>query len=168
MARVAGILAEAQEGKPRVYYGRGTKGLETGARDAINVELLDVVAARNVAADASQRRGLFTASMEQILNWNPQIILTLDPHFFSDVFANPMWITIDAVRQRRVYLAPRLPFGWFDRPPSVNRLIGVQWLLSVLYPQVADIDLHEVTREFYELFYQLRLDDPAIDRLLGS
>jgi len=29
------------------------------------------------------------------------------------------------VRTGRVHLAPRLPFGWVDLPPSVNRLIGL-------------------------------------------
>ena len=28
----------------------------------------------------------------------------------------------------RVHLSPKLPFGWVDFPPSVNRLIGLWWL----------------------------------------
>ncbi len=33
-----------------------------------------------------------------------------------------------AVRDGRVHLSPKLPFGWVDFPPSVNRLIGLWWL----------------------------------------
>ncbi len=48
------------------------------------------------------------------------------------------------------------PFGWFDRPPSVNRLIGVKWLASVLYGEDANYDIPRDTREFYRLFYRTR------------
>ena len=33
-----------------------------------------------------------------------------------------------------MYQVPNAPFDWFDRPPSVNRLIGTWWLASILYP----------------------------------
>ena len=36
---------------------------------------------------------------------------------------------------RRVHLAPKLPFGWVDYPPAVNRLIGLWWLAKIFYPR---------------------------------
>ena len=27
-----------------------------------------------------------------------------------------------------------VPFGWFDVPASLNRLLGVQWLARLLHP----------------------------------
>jgi iron complex transport system substrate-binding protein len=65
-----------------------------------------------------------------------------------------------------VYLAPSLPFGWFDRPPSVNRLIGVKWLMHVLYPQAVRGELANDVREFYRLFYHVELEAPQLDALL--
>jgi iron complex transport system substrate-binding protein len=67
-----------------------------------------------------------------------------------------------------VALSPGLPFGWIDRPPSLNRLIGLRWLAEVLYPDRTGWDLRAETREFYRLFYQVELDDPELDRLLGE
>ena len=32
----------------------------------------------------------------------------------------------------KVFLAPSLPWGWIDGPPSLNRLIGLRWLLHDL------------------------------------
>ena len=43
---------------------------------------------------------------------------------------------ISAVRDGRIYVPPDVPFGWFDSPPSRNRLLGVQWLARILYPQL--------------------------------
>lgn len=104
--------------------------------------------------------------MEQILKWNPEIVLTLDNNFYERTRTDPLWRGIAAVRHGRVYLAPVLPFGWFDRPPSVNRLIGVKWLLSVLYPGHVTIDLRQEAREFYRLFYHIDLSEPQLDELL--
>ena len=40
-----------------------------------------------------------------------------------------------AVREKRVYLSPTAPFGWIDRPPSLNRVIGLKWLAGLFYPE---------------------------------
>ena len=43
----------------------------------------------------------------------------------------------------RVHLSPKLPFGWVDFPPSVNRLIGLWWLAKILYPERFPEDLRD-------------------------
>jgi iron complex transport system substrate-binding protein len=166
-AQAATVLRKVPaERRPRVYYARGPDGLETGLGGSINVELLELVGAVNVAAEGAGRGGLASVSIEQVLKWNPEVVLTLDRNFFASVYRSPLWENVDAVKHHRVYLAPTLPFGWFDRPPSVNRLIGVQWLLAVLYPDYADTDLRQATREFYRLFYHLNLSDQQLGELL--
>jgi len=40
-----------------------------------------------------------------------------------------------------VHLSPKLPFGWVDFPPTVNRLIGLWWLAKILYPDLFPEDL---------------------------
>jgi iron complex transport system substrate-binding protein len=72
------------------------------------------------------------------------------------------------VQQGRVYLAPSLPFGWFDRPPSVNRLIGARWLVHVLHPGRADGTLEDEVRRFYELFYHHTLTPPQLEAVLSG
>ncbi len=148
-----------------VYYGRGARGLETGLSGSINLEVLDAVGARNVAA-AAGKGGLTTVSLEQILAWNPDVILALEPQFYRDVAHNPLWSGIKAVRDRRIYRAPSLPYGWFDSPPGGNRLIGLRWLVAVLYPDTGANDLRQATRGFYRQFYHVQLTDALLDGLL--
>ena len=152
--------------RPRVYYGRRRDGLETGLGGSINVEILELLGAINVAANAASGKGLASVSMEQILKWNPEVILTLEKHFFESLASDPLWRHVQAVQNGRVYLAPRLPFGWFDRPPSVNRLIGVKWLTSVLYDEDANHNILRDTREFYRLFYHIDLSDDQLNQLI--
>ena len=73
-----------------------------------------------------------TASLEQIIAWQPDAIVTLDRAFFQGVKSKPGWEQVRAVAQNKVYLAPSLPWGWIDAPPSLNRLIGLRWLLHDL------------------------------------
>ena len=141
--------------RPRVYYGRRRDGFETGLGGLIKYQILELVGAINVAANAASGKGLASVSMEQILKWNAEVILTLEEHFFESLASDPLRQNVQAVQNTRVYLAPRLPFGWFGRRPPFHRLIGVKWLAAVLYVEDADHNIPRDTREFYRLFYHL-------------
>lgn len=90
-----------------MYYARGPRGLET-APGSINAESLDRLGVRNVTAGSG--RGLTTVSLEQVLAWNPEVILTLDQTFHAGVGSDPSWRGVRAVREGRVHLVPLLPF----------------------------------------------------------
>jgi len=160
--RIANI---APDRRPRVYYARGPRGLETGLGGSINVETIERLA-NNVAAGT--RGGLATVSIEQVLLWNPDVIITIDLDFAANVRNDPAWAPVAAVRAGRVHLSPKLPFGWVDFPPSVNRLIGLRWLAKILYPELFPEDLRALTRDFYQRFYHVALNDAQIDRVLAG
>lgn len=156
-----------EERRPRVYYARGPKGLETGLAGSINVELLDLVGARNVAASAGPG-GLATVSPEQVLAWNPDVIVTLDPAFATAIRTDPLWRDIRAVQSGRVYVVPQQPFPWFDAPPGINRLIGLRWLAGLLHPDLFPEPMPDVVRRFYQRFYHVGLDPEQAAALLRS
>jgi iron complex transport system substrate-binding protein len=158
--RIANISAE---NRPRVYYARGPRGLATGLGGSINVETIELIA-RNVAGDS--RGGLANVSIEQVLLWSPDVIVTIDLEFFDAVRSDPSWSPVKAVRDNRVHLSPKMPFGWVDFPPGVNRLIGLWWLAKILYPERFPEDLRPLTRDFYALFYHVTPSDTQIDEVL--
>lgn len=155
--------------RPRVYYGRGPDGLETGLAGSINLELIEFCAGRNVAAEAGSG-SLTRVSLEQVLAWDPEVIVTQDSAFAQRALHDPLWRSVRAVRQRRVHCAPVLPFGWLDGPPGVNRLIGLRWLLERLHPghpllrQLAPWP--QVVQQFYRQFYGLQLTPAQLQALL--
>ena len=159
-------IAEIAPGeRPRVYYARGPRGLETGLGGSINVETIELLA-RNVADET--RGGLGTVSIEQVLRWNPDVIITIDREFAANVSADRTWGPVAAVQSKRVHLSPQLPFGWVDFPPSVNRLIGMWWLAKIFYPERFPEDMRTLTREFYGVFYHVSIDDRQIERILAG
>lgn len=158
-----------EEQRPRVYLARGPDGQETGLRGSINTEIIERAGGVNVAdpGDASVRRGIVRSSMEQVIAVDPDTIVTWDENFYRRVGDDPLWAGITAVRDSRVYFSPTAPFGWIDRPPSLNRLMGLKWLSGVFFPDRFPHDLRTETRRFYKLFYHVDLDDADLERLIG-
>jgi iron complex transport system substrate-binding protein len=156
-------IAKAE--RPKVYYARGPRGLSTGLGGSINVETIEMLG-RNVAGET--QGGLANVSIEQVLLWNPDVIVTIDQEFAASVRNDPSWAAVKAVRDNRIHLSPKMPFGWVDFPPSVNRLIGLWWLGKILYPERFPEDLRTLTSDFYTRFYHVTPSAAQIDHVLAG
>jgi iron complex transport system substrate-binding protein len=163
--KIATVPANA---RPKAYMARGPRGLETDVAGSINGEALTFLGAQNVVPQGASAGNLADVSMEQVLAWQPDVIVTIDRNFFATVFSDPQWQGVKAVRERHVYLEPLDPFGWIDEPPGPNRLIGLRWLAHLLYPQLFSGDIRAETKRFYELFYHQAPTDAQLDYLLGT
>ena len=153
----------------RVYYAEGPQGLMTDPTGSVHSELIELCGGRNVADCAlNPGSGMTEVSMEQIILWNPEVILVLDPEFYATIRTNPLWQEITAVKTDRVYLVPRTAFCWFDRPPGINRIIGIPWTAKVLYPDYfSDMDLEGLVKEYHELFLHISLSDGQVRDILN-
>jgi iron complex transport system substrate-binding protein len=177
LARYAGgVLADIREGTanippaspPSVYVARGPRGLETAVAGSIGSEVVDLVGARNVAGKETAPRTIVDVSPEQILAWQPDVILTVDRRFHSTIRTHPVWREVKAVQTGNIHFVPDLPFSWLDNPPAANRLIGLLWLGKLLYPAVFPQDIRAEARRFYALFYQKEPSDAQLDGLLAE
>jgi iron complex transport system substrate-binding protein len=156
-----------------VYYAEGAKGLNTEAEGSDHTEVLDLVGGKNVAqVENESAYGMAPVSLEQVLAWDPQVILVAsDPKeesvAYEEITTGDQWKTIAAVKNGRVYQIPRGPFDWFDRPVCIAGVLGVRWLGNLLYPDLYQYDMDAEIREFYRLFYQIDLTQPQMDKLMG-
>ena len=154
LALVARVLRKVPVGsRPRVYYGRGSDGLESGLSGSINTELIELCGGLNVVA-AAGAGGLARVSPEQLLAWDPDVILTQDTGFAARAKQDPRWNNLRAVREGRLHCAPNLPFGWLDAPPGINRLLGIGWLLARLHPGVDPALSTQTVRDNTARLYQ--------------
>jgi iron complex transport system substrate-binding protein len=177
LARYAeGVLAEVQiqvakipvANRPSLYVARGPRGLETAVAGSIGSEVVDLVGARNVAGKETAPRTIAEVSPEQILAWQPDVILTVDRRFHAAIRTDPVWREVNAVQAGKIHFVPDLPFSWFDNPPAPNRLIGLLWLGKLLYPASFPQDIRAEARRFYALFYQQEPSDAQLDELLAE
>ena len=117
---------------------------------------------------AKKGEGMCPVSMEQVIVWDPEVILVKEPQFYEKVFTDECWQDIIAVKNQYVYLTPQYPFSWFDRPPGVNQIIGIPWLADKLYPEKTDINMTEETKIFFSKFYHYELSDEKANQIMSQ
>ena len=171
----AAVATVPEDQRVSVYYAEGPEGLQTEPTSSSHALVFRLAGAKNVAEDleAEGGKGKTPVSLEQVLAWNPEVIIAWDAERFeggSDelIRTDPNWSTVKAVQDGRVYTMCQTPFSWLDRPPAVNRFIGLQWLANLLYPEAYDIDIVEETKNFYSMFYHRDLTDGQVIELLGN
>ena len=162
-------IAKKVDKKPKVYYAEGNNGLLTDCNTSIHSELINLASGDNVhKCQATNSFGKEAINFEQVLNYNPEIILVYEKEFYKNIYKDKKWQLIDAVKNKKVYFLPKGPFSWFDRPPSFMRLLGLKYVISILHPDLYELDIYEESKKFYKLFLDLDLNDSQIDDILGK
>jgi iron complex transport system substrate-binding protein len=157
-----------QEKRPRVYYAEGLDGLSTECNDSIHVEILQIAGDVNIhKCHTSSHKGFEKLSMERVLQYDPDVIFVQDELFFQKIYNSKLWKDIEAVKNKKVFLIPKAPFNWFDRPPSFMRILGLKWVMHNLYPKEYPIDMAQETKDFYKLFLNVELTQKQLNTLLN-
>jgi iron complex transport system substrate-binding protein len=160
------LLIEPATNRPRVYYGRGADGLETGLLGSHVTEDVEQAGAINVAAQLGAG-GTVRITPAQLIAWNPAIVIAETRSFYDALKDDPQWRRLRAVRDGHVYLEPSDPFGWIGDPYGVNRIIGLDWLATLFYPSAFQQSLRIKTADFYQRFYDIKLADKQLTQLLN-
>ena len=144
--------------KVNLLYITGDQGLNVIAKGSYHAEVIDMLANNLAVVDEPSSKGTGNeVDMEQILNWNPDAVIFAPGSIYSTVADNENWQTIPAIRDGRYYEVPMGPYNWMGFPPSVQRILGMQWMAKVLYPDAADYDMYETTQTYFQLFYHCDL-----------
>jgi len=111
---------------------------------SVNNDLLSLVGQTNLGG--SIRDHTRDVSLEQLMSWNPDVIYIWGraPYSAADILANPQWRHIRAVKERRVYKAPK----WDTWSPRLAPL--ALWMAARAYPeQFRDMDVTKTIDRFY-------------------
>src|SRR6202012_4583965 len=88
-------------------------------------------------------RGAVKVSMEDILQWDPQVIFVQDRYapVATEIRNGAAWQPIPAVRDNPIYITPEYVKPWGYPLPEALAL-GELWMAKKLYPdRFADIDM---------------------------
>ncbi|MEG0896234.1 MAG: ABC transporter substrate-binding protein [Ruthenibacterium sp.] len=156
-----------EDKRVRLYYGEGDTGLQTNPRGSFHCEVLDLVGAVNVAdIPVTSGSGGNQISMEQLLLWAPDVMILGPGSIYDTIGTDPLFKDLKAVQEKCVYQIPSGPYNWLDRPPAINRIIGIKWLGNLLYPEQFQYDMVAEAKEFYSLFYHYDLSDEEAKTIL--
>ena len=161
-------IADSVE-KANLLYITGDAGLNVIAQGAYHAEVIDLLSNNLAVVDDPSSKGTGNeVDMEQILNWNPDVILFAPDSIYDTVAGDAAWQGVTAIQNGAYYEVPMGPYNWMGFPPSVQRLLGMLWMAKVLYPEAADYDLYTEAAEYFELFYHCELTREQYDALAAN
>jgi len=144
--------------KARLLYVLGENGLNVLAKGSYHSPVIDMMADNLAVVDHPVSRGTGNeVDMEQMLLWNPDVVIFANDSIYDTVADDPLWQSISAIQSGAYYEAPVGPYNWMGFPPSAQRFLGMMWLGKLLYPEQADYDLYEEVARYFDLFYHCTL-----------
>lgn len=155
-------LADAQ--RPRIiYFNRAAQTLRVSGKNSYNDFYIRLTGGQNVASESPTTS---TVTIEQILTWNPDVVLlgNFDAAVPADIYADPRWQGVEAVKSRRVYKLPLGGYRW--DPPSQESALTWIWLAGLLHPERETTNLRAAMREWFSFLYHHNLTDDEIDGVL--
>lgn len=136
----------------------------------ISHEYMVAAGAVNVAADhVAQGDGGLIVDPELVVEWNPQVIMTMDPDSAAAILADPAFATVDAIVNKQVYPVPKGIYLWSVR--SGEGAMAPLWMGSVMYPELfkdAGVDMDAVVRDFFKDYYSYEISDDEIQHVLNG
>lgn len=156
--------------KVRAMYTTGEDGLGTNAAGSIQAQVLDLVGVENavVVEDVSSKGGGNVISLEQLYNFDPDVILFAANSIYNTVTDDTAWAQLTAISTGKYYEVPGSPYSWLSDPPSMNMILGVWWLGNLIYPEIYDYDMTAMAQELYKTLWGYDLSADEVTALLAN
>lgn len=171
--KLAGITAITapipREQRPKVLHITSLTPLMVDGKDTIVNSWIEVAGGNNVAdMDGNGKE----VSLEQVSNWNPDIIILGNTAFMKGgnidgLLKNPAWQHIRAIKDGKVYINPEGVFFW-DRY-GAEEALQIQWAAKLLHPNKFEhINMVKETIDFFKTFYNYDLSVEEADKILNG
>ena len=155
--------------KANLLYITGDAGLNVIAQGSYHSEVIDMLSNNLAVVDEPSSKGSGNeVDMEQILNWNPDVILFAPGSIYATVGEDAAWQGVTAIKDGAYYEVPMGPYNWMGFPPSVQRLLGMQWMAKLLYPDAVEYDMYEAASIYFKMFYHCDLTQEQYDALVAN
>jgi len=164
LKRYKGALAR-DGAAPRLYLTISPDGMLPAFANESWGEVAAWLGAQNVMGSVDLEH-YTPIAFEDIKAADPDAILALNPGFMETMKRDPRWRALRAVRDGHVYAAPRLPFDWASRPPSVNRLLGVVRTRYAVAGKPFDETFYDDVQTLFKELYHWDIDRAGIDALV--
>jgi iron complex transport system substrate-binding protein len=117
--------------------------------------------------DAPRQTETLKIEPEQILAWNPDIIIVGTPSEIDAVYNDTRLSTVSAIRNKRIYIAPMGAHMWSYR--GIETPLTVLWAAKLFYPdKFTDLDLEQETAVFYQKFFGYTLTPDQVKEILSG
>ena len=166
LKKVTDKLSDSE--KPKVLHIQSLNPLKVDGSDTIIDDW--ITAAGGVNAATGITGNMKEVSMEQVLSWNPDVIIigdTTTTDAASQITSNAEWQNVKAVQNGKVYNNPRGVFTW-DRY-SPEEVLQLQWAAKTLHAdKFSSLDVSAAVKSYYKTFLNYKLTDSDVKDILGE
>lgn len=154
------LNASSDDGTYRVFTGKHLAS-----------KMLNAAGYTNVAEDLTEST-IVSVDMEQILEWNPDVIFLSNfddfiPAEFTDGSCGQEWLAVSAVQNQKVYKTPVGMYRWDTF--CVETPLMVKWLGQVANPAVfTEYDIKEDIKNFYQTYMDHTLSEEELNKILNT
>ena len=160
-------IPEDQKPKVLMIYNYSNGVVQTSGDDHYGRFWIDSCGGVNAAAGLA---GAPEVSMEQIYEWNPDMIFVsnfteyLPEDFYNNTIEGQDWSNVKAVQEGKVYKFPLGMYRWY--PPSPDTPLTLMWLAQKMQPEVfAYIDMDQEIKDYFQEFYGVTLTDEDVQTI---
>jgi iron complex transport system substrate-binding protein len=166
--------------KPKVYVTSGIP-LRTRGGKSVMRDTVENAGGIYVAKDAAQ--GTAVINYEQMMQWNPDIIIIdhapdlPDPsasttsntpngsQVLDQIMNDPQLQAVNAVKNHRVYLSPTGAFFW---DAGQQGILQLEWMAQIFYPdKFKSLNMTTELKDFYSKFFSYKLTDDQAKLILA-
>lgn len=171
-AEIAEVVTDIPEKeKPSVLYlyGHSADEISVSGSEFYGGFWIESAGGINSAAEIS---GHALVNMEQIYEWNPDIIIittfteTMPDDLYNNTVEGQDWSQVAAVQNGQVYKEPLGIYRWF--PPSGDAPLMAKWMAQTLHPELFTYDMKEEIIAYYKEFYQYDLTQEQAEGILNA
>lgn len=161
----------AEEDKKRVMFlfNYDEETMTTSGKVFFGQSWCDSTGVINVAEEITDV-GSISINMEQVYEWNPDIIVITNftsaqpEDLYNNAIGGDDWSTVSAVQNGQVY---KMPLGLYRTyTPGADTPVTLQWFAKTMYPELfEDVNMEEVTKEYFSEYYGVELTDEQVNAM---
>ncbi len=150
-----------------VMHGNSVYTLTIDGTDTIIDDWIKAAGGKNAVTESTKGNASAKFTMEQVVAWNPDVIITGKADEVDQILNDPNWASISAVKNKQVYVNPKGVFGW-DRY-GVEELLQIQWACATLHPELfTNLDINGKVKDFYKTYLNYELTDSDVELILAA
>lgn len=158
-----------QDKRVKIYHSVN-EATRTDTVDSLSADIIQLAGGIDVSVDQDLNiiEDKYYASLEQILLWNPDVIMVNEQGVDQYIIKNEQWKNIKAVKDNKVIKMPNGVSRW-GHPNSMETPLAILWIAKTLYPdKFQDVDINAETKKFYSEFFNFNLSDDLVNKILAG
>lgn len=121
----------------------------------------------NYIAGTDDPDGKANLTLEQICEWDPDVIIFEIPADLEALQADPTWSSLSAFKNNKVYNNPSCMNSW--AAAGVEYMLQYEWAITTFYPEFAtELNMEQDIIKFYNDFFGYNMNEQEVAWILAA